>query len=85
MKKVYLIITALIALSFGIFSPSRVLAEDETIICPQPYGGGVVCGVKKHEPVEAGLAENLGLAGVVALGASVYFLRLSKKAREISA
>ena len=77
MKK--LIFTLLLALA--IFAPTNVRAEDEVIICPQPYGGGVVCGVKTHEPVDAGIGENMALIGILSLGASGILLRLSKKSK----
>lgn len=76
MKKILLGVFAFAVLA----NPSKVLADHEKVICPQPYGGGVVCGVKTHKPVEAGLAENLALAGALAIGASGIFLHLSKKA-----
>ncbi|HET7099009.1 MAG TPA: hypothetical protein VFI61_02150 [Patescibacteria group bacterium] len=59
--------------------PKSVLANNETVICPQPYGGGVVCGVKTHEPINTGLGENLALVGSLALGASGVLLSLSRK------
>jgi len=61
----------------GLFAPVSISAEE--IICPQPYGGGVVCGVKTHEPVETGLGENLALVGALALGASGILLFVSRK------
>ncbi len=76
MKKILFAVLAFSVLA----NPSKVLADHEKIICPQPYGSGVVCGAKTHKPVEAGLAENLALAGAFALGASGIFLHLSKKA-----
>lgn len=77
MKKLIFTVLTLVVIAF----PAKVLANDEVIICPQPYGGGVVCGVKTHKPVETGLAENLALAGAFALGASGIFLHLSRKAK----
>lgn len=64
--------------------PSVALASqvsDEQIICPQPYGGGVVCGVRTrvHAPVNTGLADNLALFGALALGVSGVLLYFSKK------
>lgn len=65
--------------------PGAVLAEDEVVICPQPYGGGVVCGVKTHEPVETGLAENLALIGAGLLASSAILVIISKRFQKISA
>lgn len=71
---------------FAVFSlPKLALASevtDEEIICPQPYGGGVVCGVKTHVPVNTGLADNLPLIGagfILASGALFYFSKKIKK------
>lgn len=59
-------------------APVRVLADDSTeIICPEPYGGGVVCGV--HTPVNTGLGDNLALMGAGLLVSSFVFLKISKK------
>ena len=68
----------LLLLALGLLAPSLVRAEDTEIICPQPYGGGVVCGIE-HKPVETGLGENLALIGVLALGASGVLLYLAKR------
>lgn len=76
MKKLIFLVTTLVVLAM----PQKALADHEKVVCPQPYGGGVVCGVKTHKPVETGLSENLALAGVLALGASSFFSKLSKKA-----
>ena len=74
--KIFLI--TLLTLVF-LVAPSVVKANDEEIICPQPYGGGVVCGVKTHEPVETGLGENLAMVGAGLLASSSVFLIISKK------
>ena len=79
MKKLILVILALVFLA----APVRVLAEEAEIICPQPYGGGVVCGV--HTPVAAGLGDNLAVAGGVLLLSSLMFLVLSKKLNKVLA
>lgn len=72
------IIFGLIVLTFlGI--PSVVRADDVNI-CPQPYGGGVVCGI--HTPVNAGIGDNLALIGTGFLGASAVFAFLSKKLKK---
>ena len=80
LKKFVFLALILVSLS----APSAALASqvpDEQIICPQPYGGGVVCGVKTrvHAPVETGLADNLPLFGALALGVSGLLLYFSKK------
>ena len=62
--------------------PKTVLADDtQTVVCPQPYGGGVVCGVETHVPVNTGIGDNLPLvgAGLILASGVVYFL--SKKFR----
>jgi hypothetical protein len=76
MKKLIFAVFTLVVLAV----PARVLAEDTQIICPQPYGGGVVCGV--HTPVNAGIADNLLLIGtgfIMASGALLYFSKKIKK------
>jgi hypothetical protein len=80
MKKV---VISVLSLAFAMALPARVLAEDSQIICPQPYGGGVVCGV--HTPVNTGLGDNLVMAGAVLLVSSLIFLVLSKKLNKVSA
>lgn len=83
-KKTAIVLFSLIACGFSLFAiPAR--AADEAIICPQPYGGGVVCGVKTHEPVNTGLGENLALIGAGLLVSSLGFLAVSKKFQKISA
>jgi hypothetical protein len=79
MKKLIFVILAIAFLT----NPVRILAEETQIICPQPYGGGVVCGV--HTPVNAGLGDNLAVIGGVLLVSSLIFLILSKKYKKISA
>jgi hypothetical protein len=73
MKKLIFVITALIFLAV----PAQALAEEIQVICPQPYGGGVVCGV--HTPVNTGLGDNLAVVGGILLVSSLVFLFLSKK------
>lgn len=73
MKKLILFLSALIFLAV----PARVSAEEVQIICPQPYGGGVVCGV--HTPVDTAIGDNLGLIGAGLLVSSAVLLILSKK------
>lgn len=72
-----------VAFIFVFISAPKSIFAQEAQICPQPYGGGVVCGVKTHEPVETGLAENLALVGALAVGVSGVLLFLSKKAKAI--
>jgi len=79
MKK--LIFTVLALISFA--SPARVLAQDSQIICPQPYGGGVVCGI--HTPVNTGIGDNLAVVGAILLVTSLIFLVLSRKFKKVSA
>ncbi|MCX6703918.1 MAG: hypothetical protein NTZ07_00530 [Candidatus Woesebacteria bacterium] len=62
---------------------NQLLAQSTQIICPQAYGGGVVCGV--HTPVATGLGDNLAMVGGVLLISSVIFLVLSKKFKRVSA
>lgn len=62
-------------------SPTAVLAADEAIVCPQPYGGGVVCGIK-HEPVNTGIADNLPLIGSGFIGASALLAYLTRKLKK---
>jgi len=72
LKKFVFLALVLVSLS----APSVALASqvpDEQIICPQPYGGGVVCGVR------TGIADNLPLFGALALGVSGTLLYFSKK------
>lgn len=77
MKKFILIISVLAVLAV----PSKVMANDSqnAVICPQPYGGGVVCGV--HTPVETGMGDNLGLIGSGLIMASGVVSYLSRKFR----
>jgi len=59
------------------------MAADQEIICPEPYGGGVVCGI--HTPVNTGIGDNLAVVGGVLLVSSLVFLFLSKKFNKVSA
>ncbi|MCX6705452.1 MAG: hypothetical protein NT162_03925 [Candidatus Woesebacteria bacterium] len=79
MKKLIFVITALTFLAV----PAQALAEETQIICPQPYGGGVVCGI--HTTVNTGLGDNLAMVGGALLVSSLMFLVLSKKFNKISA
>jgi hypothetical protein len=80
MKKVTVL--SLVSVMFLAF-PAGALAAETQIICPQAYGGGVVCGV--HTPVATGLGDNLVLIGVALLVSSLIFLVLSKKYIKVSA
>lgn len=62
---------------------NQLLAQETQIICPQPYGGGVVCGI--HTPVNTGLGDNLAVVGAVLLVTSLIFLVLSRKFKKVSA
>ena len=79
MKKLIFAVLALAVLA----NPARVLAQDTEIICPQPYGGGVVCGI--HTPVNTGIGDNLAVVGGVLLVSSLVFLVLSRKFNKVSA
>lgn len=80
MKKAIL---AVLMLSALVFVPN-VHAEQvqDEIICPQPYGGGVVCGVQTHVPVNTGIGDNLALIGSGFLGASGVLAYFSRKFRK---
>lgn len=73
MKKIIFAILTLAVLA----GPARVLAQDTEIICPQPYGGGVVCGI--HTPVATGIGDNLAAIGAGLLVSSLVFLIISKR------
>lgn len=77
-KKIALMLTFAVLLAI---STGKVLADDTQVVCPQPYGGGVVCGVETHVPVNTGIGDNLPLVGIGLILSSgvVYFL--SKKFR----
>lgn len=81
MKKIITVLLLLI--SFG-FSPRLVLAdqiEEEVCVETTVYGGGigVVCGIKTHEPVDTGIADNPLLLGAGLLITSGLLYRFSKK------
>jgi LPXTG-motif cell wall-anchored protein len=82
MLKKFVIFASVLAL---LALPKLALASEvvtEEIICPQPYGGGVVCGVKTHTVLDTGLADNLPLLGagfILASGAFLYFSKRFKK------
>jgi len=72
--------TSLVMILF-LLSNSKVKANHEEIICPQPYGNGVVCGAKTHEPVDTALGDNpVEFAGIL-LVSSFVLTKLSKKLR----
>jgi hypothetical protein len=79
MKKLILAVLALVSFA----NPVRVLAQETEIICPQPYGGGVVCGV--HTPVSTGLGDNLAVLGGILLVSSLVFVILSKRLNKVTA
>jgi hypothetical protein len=79
MKK--LIVSVILVMSFLALPARSLAAETNEIICPQPYGGAVVCGV--HTPVNTGIADNLGIIVVgITLGSGVLF-RFSKKFKNL--
>ena len=65
-----------------VLTPNPVVAVSETI-CTTSYGGGTVCGAKTHEPIEAGLAENLALIGGLSIGISAFLQKLSKNTKKL--
>lgn len=80
MKK---LLTLVLSTLYLVLSTAAVKAEDSQIICPQPYGGGVVCGI--HTTVNTGLGDNLAMVGGALLVSSLMFLVLSKKFNKVSA
>ena len=69
---------SLVAALLGV-APS-VYAEDQ--VCVSVYGGGTVCGAQApHQPVNAGLGENIALVGFGLVAVSGVLLFLSKKAK----
>jgi len=81
MKKLITVLLLLIAFSF---SQGPVLAdqiEEEVCIETTVYGGGVgvVCGVKTHESVDTGIADNPLIFGAGLLIASGLLYRFSKR------
>jgi len=94
MKK--LIISLILLVSMG-FAPKAVLADGKVLgetteeeICVETtiYGGqvGYVCGIKTHEPVDTGIADNPLILGAGLLLASGLFYKFSKrlKAKQIA-
>lgn len=77
-KKIALMLTFAVLLAI---SASQVSADDTQVVCPQPYGGGVVCGVETHVPVNTGIGDNLPLVGSSLILASGLFYFLSRKFR----
>lgn len=74
MKNLIVIVSLLAAL----VAPRAALAQEET--CVGVYGGGVVCGVKTHEPVDTALGDiNPGILGAGLLVASYILFKLSKE------
>jgi len=81
MKKSLTIAFGVLVLStwYLVLSATAIRAEDEVVICPQPYGGGVVCGVKTHKPVDTGIADSLPLIASGFLGSSGLLAYFSRK------
>ena len=74
-----IVITFILGLAV-LVAPSGAQASHEEIVCPQPYGNGVVCGAKTHEPVDAALGDiNPAILGGGFLVASGTVLYLSKR------
>lgn len=67
-------ILVLVLASF-LATPKVVFADE--VVCPQPYGGGVVCGV--HTPVATGIGDNLPVIGASLIGASILLAFIGKK------
>ena len=75
-------LAVVLVLAAALGMPKLALADDEVVICPQPYGGGVVCGVKTHVPVNTGIGDSLPMIGSGLLGASGVFAYFSRKLRK---
>ena len=73
MKKLTILVLSTLYLVLS-FEPAKA---QETTICTQSYGGGVVCGV--HTPVETGIADSLPLIASGFLGAGGILAYLSNK------
>ena len=86
------LVTSLILIMTLGFSPGVVLAdgqvlgestEEEICIETTVYGGGtgVVCGIKTHEPVDTGIADNPLILGMGLLVTSALLYKFSKKTK----
>jgi hypothetical protein len=73
MKKLMILVLSTLYLVLS-FEPAKA---QETTVCTQSYGGGVVCGV--HTPVQTGIADNLPLIASGFLGAGGILAYFSNK------
>jgi len=73
MKKLIVLVLSTLYLVLS-FEPAKA---QETTVCTQSYGGGVVCGV--HTPVQTGIADNLPLIASGFLGAGGILAYFSNK------
>ena len=73
MKKLMILVLSTLYLVLS-FDPAKA---QETTVCTQSYGGGVVCGV--HTPVQTGIADNLPLIASGFLGAGGILAYFSNK------
>jgi LPXTG-motif cell wall-anchored protein len=78
MKK---LLVSLIFVTSVLAFPAKSFAADDEIICPEAYGGGVVCGI--HTPVNTGIGDNLAMIGGGIILASGVLLFLSKKIKKL--
>jgi len=62
--------------------PASVLAQEQEITCTSVYEGGVVCGVKTHEPIETAIGDlNPAVFGAGLVLTSGIFYYFSRKAK----
>lgn len=74
------LISLTLALAVFLLTPRTVFATHEVEHCVEVYGGGVVCGVEDHEPVEADLGDiNPAVLGANLLLISGGLLYLSRR------
>ncbi|MGB6838949.1 MAG: hypothetical protein WBD86_01260 [Microgenomates group bacterium] len=68
------LIITLSILATAIFLPQAVIAQEN---CVTVYGGGVVCGIETHEPIDTDLGDInpavLGAGFILASGVLLYF------------
>ncbi|HTK03300.1 MAG TPA: hypothetical protein VL401_00830 [Alphaproteobacteria bacterium] len=73
MQKLFLILVVIFALA----SAKPAFAQEQ--VCTSAYGGGVVCGIKTHQPVNTGLIDDLPLLGPSFILVSGALFALSRK------
>ncbi len=82
MKKLFLSLVILAAMAS---LPKAVLAQEN---CVTVYGGGVVCGVETHEPIETDLGDInpsiLGIGFLLVSGSLLYFSRKIAKSAQVN-